>query len=405
MDHAAGVGSEKGATQAIQKPPPPPRRDAPGFHGTSPQKMSAAVRGENGSASADRPAAVEEPPEVGVVRDLHGFKIKGDEYIAKYREWIPLHQKKTAERKQKWMEMFRKSPGTSYLEHKDLKKLVRKGIPDSSRGEVWMDVSGAKKLKLANPGYYAKLLAESKRDVNQEAANQIELDLPRTFPDHVSFRGSEETVMTIRLRHVLMAYANRNKVVGYCQGMNFIAGIMLLFLDEESAFWLLCALLELILPVDYYAQDLSGCNVDLRVFKYMLNKRYPKLMKSCEEAGLGVEFFGLEWFIALFGKTLPIETTLRVWDCVFNEGDKILFRIGLGLIDEGEKKLLSIKEPHELFASVQNLGRDSLEADGLLKAGFKLQMKRSQVEDLRKQYRAEVRVERQQRQANKARAS
>jgi hypothetical protein len=50
--------------------------------------------------------------------------------------------------------------------------------------------------------------------------------------------------------------------------MNFIAGIMLLFLDEESAFWLLCALLEYILPADYYAQDLSGCNVDLRVFKY-----------------------------------------------------------------------------------------------------------------------------------------
>ncbi len=55
--------------------------------------------------------------------------------------------------------------------------------------------------------------------------------------------------------------------MGYCQGMNFIAGIMLLFLDEESAFWLLCALLEYILPADYYAQDLSGCNVDLRVFK------------------------------------------------------------------------------------------------------------------------------------------
>lgn len=57
------------------------------------------------------------------------------------------------------------------------------------------------------------------------------------------------------------------QVVGYCQGMNFIAGIMLLFLGEESAFWLLCALLEYILPADYYAQDLSGCNVDLRVFK------------------------------------------------------------------------------------------------------------------------------------------
>jgi len=58
-------------------------------------------------------------------------------------------------------------------------------------------------------------------------------------------------------------------------------------------------------------------------------------MKRCEEAGLGVEFFGLEWFIAIFAKTFPIETTLRVWDCIFNEGDKIVFRVGEFLLRSG----------------------------------------------------------------------
>ncbi len=47
---------------------------------------------------------------------------------------------------------------------------------------------------------------------NPEAIVQIELDLPRTFPDHVHFRGDVETPLIKKLRNLLMAYANRNKV-------------------------------------------------------------------------------------------------------------------------------------------------------------------------------------------------
>ena len=77
-----------------------------------------------------------------------------------------------------------------------------------------------------------------------------------------------------------------------------------------------------------------GCRPDSCLVT-VLGKRHAKLMKRCEEAGLGVEFFGLEWFIAIFAKTFPIETTLRVWDCIFNEGDKIVFRVGEFLLRSG----------------------------------------------------------------------
>ncbi len=33
-----------------------------------------------------------------------------------------------------------------------------------------------------------------------------------------------------------------------------------------------------------------------------------------------------KWFVCLFVDVLPVETTLRVWDCLFNEGSKILIR-------------------------------------------------------------------------------
>lgn len=47
----------------------------------------------------------------------------------------------------------------------------------------------------------------------------IRIDLPRTFPENVFF----ENIRT-PLFNVLIAYANHNKDIGYCQGLNFIAG-------------------------------------------------------------------------------------------------------------------------------------------------------------------------------------
>jgi hypothetical protein len=156
------MDSSKGEQADDRTPPPRPDRRPRGSD-TQPldvannaKQDSHAKNGED--AQNHQQAAATQPPtrrnDEDEVRDMHGFKIHGQEYIAVYKGWIPLHQKKLAERKVKWMELFRKSPGTSYLQHKDLKKLVRKGVPDSSRGEVWMDLSGAKKLLLANAGVY-----------------------------------------------------------------------------------------------------------------------------------------------------------------------------------------------------------------------------------------------------------
>ena len=50
------------------------------------------------------------------------------------------------------------------------------------------------------------------------------------------------------LRRVLQAFALHNPDIGYCQSLNFVAGMMLLFLSEEEAFWLLVTVVEKLLP-------------------------------------------------------------------------------------------------------------------------------------------------------------
>ena len=46
------------------------------------------------------------------------------------------------------------------------------------------------------------------------------------------------------MRLVLHAYAGYNLGVGYCQGMGFIAGTLVMYMPAEEAFWCLVILLE-----------------------------------------------------------------------------------------------------------------------------------------------------------------
>ena len=77
---------------------------------------------------------------------------------------------------------------------------------------------------------------------------QIEKDLPRTFP-----KGTKEgAARKASLRRILAAYALRNPSVGYCQGLNFVAGLLLLSgMEEEEAFYSLCSVVEDVLQGNY----------------------------------------------------------------------------------------------------------------------------------------------------------
>ena len=141
---------------------------------------------------------------------------------------------------------------------------VRAGVPTAHRGEAWVLLSGAAQRRAEHPGLYEQLLREG-AGAGAEVADQIQRDLPRTFPAHPrltpAFLG--------RLRNVLLAYAARNPEVAYCQGMNFVAAAVLLFVDDDAdAFWLLAVIVEEVL-VDHYVQSMLGHQVDSQVLEQL----------------------------------------------------------------------------------------------------------------------------------------
>jgi len=137
--------------------------------------------------------------------------------------------------------------------------LQKTKFEDNEYGKIWMLSSGAANLmNLQHNQNYYFLLRDQVAEYPNTCFNQIELDLRRTFPNDPP--ASVEQCI-IPLRNVLKTFVKRNPTIGYCQGMNFIAGNLLKMLNEQESFWLFTSITENILPLDYYS-DMLGILVD-----------------------------------------------------------------------------------------------------------------------------------------------
>ncbi|RAL41863.1 unnamed protein product [Cuscuta campestris] len=249
-----------------------------------------------------------------------------------------------------------------------LKRLIRKGIPPALRPTVWFSLSGAAKKKSTVPdSYYDDLIAAVHGKVTP-ATKQIDHDLPRTFPGH-PWLDTEEGHAA--LRRVLVGYSFRDSEVGYCQGLNYVAALLLLVMKtEEEAFWMLAVLLENVLVNDCYTNNLSGCHVEQRVFKDLFTKNCPRVASHLQALEFDVSLVSTEWFLCLFSKSLPSETTLRVWDVLFYEGAKVLFHVALAIFKMNEEELLLTHHVGDVINIIQRSTHHLFDPDDLITVAF-----------------------------------
>ena len=166
-----------------------------------------------------------------------------------------------------WME---KLVDTGKVERtRQLKLLVRsEGVPGSFRRKLWPCLAGTEELRQHFPArHYEELLRCAEAGPPHGAVHAaIDADVQRTFPGHRMFETPEGLAA---LRRVLVAYSVHSPSVGYCQALNFVAAMLLLFVDEEEAFWLLDAILRKLLPDNYYTPDMEGCLADQACLRHL----------------------------------------------------------------------------------------------------------------------------------------
>ena len=216
-----------------------------------------------------------------------------------------------------------------------IRRLIEEGVPSVVREHVWLLLSGGLNLLRTRQSHYISHFPRA-LEANKYLP-LIDLDISRTFTDELSWRTRGFHLMT---RRILAAYSFRNNSVGYCQGLSYIAGTLVTVTNEESAFAILCALLEDgLMPPDYYT-SLTGAVVDRQVLEALVPQFLPDLVHLLNSNLSDYTFMAIPWHMCLFSTTLDRSCSVRLWDFLFSLGPCVLFRTSLGILSELQSALL-----------------------------------------------------------------
>nr|XP_026689407.1 growth hormone-regulated TBC protein 1-A-like [Ciona intestinalis] len=290
--------------------------------------------------------------------DPHGFE-RGDDFdYATYEQFESEYLTVLAHRTMRWDKMMKNGTKMKITDGGAVKRFCRKGIPSSYRPMVWMNLSGAQEKMGNSLDLYEKLL-ETGCSNDLELIELIKTDLDRTFPDNVYFNSKMGDDKRQSLYNILLAYGRRSPEVGYCQGINYVAALILLVVkDEEKSFWLLSTLLDDILP-HYYTKSMVSLRAEFKVLEDLVRQKYPECQQVMDEAKVPWMLVASKWFICLFIDVIPIETVLRIWDCLFVEGSKILMRAALCIIHKNQEKLKACRNMPEIVTLFKNIQNDT----------------------------------------------
>lgn len=247
------------------------------------------------------------------------------------------------------------------------RRLLR-GIPVEHRWIVWKslllgisrvnssrDAEERKKFLFSGPdasSCVASLLrAETKWSQN------IEADVPRTFRECQGF--TEENRAS--LCKLLNAYAFLNPQVGYCQGMGYIGGVLLLTSggSEQEALFFFVRLMEDCGLSGFYKEDFPLMRKYVDDFELLMDELLPELQGHFENVGVQPEHYLHQWLLTLFACCLPMQTVLLLWDSFMCNGLEAVVLAAVALLSSVKEVLLVMGQEEIMqFFSRMKLSED-----------------------------------------------
>ena len=283
-------------------------------------------------------------------------------------------------RTEKWQDMLNNYQKYQTTKRAKLKSRTRKGIPDSLRSIVWQLFAGTDKLKEKN--LFENL---NKQELDKDIEGVIIKDLDRTFPSCQLFK--EKYGMGQRkLYRVLSNYSKYNKVLGYVQGMGYLAAIFLLYMDEESAFYMLHSLVKNYGFEGLYKEGFPDLKKKFYVLLNLEKKYIPKIYDIFKRDGVFISIYASQWFLCLFAKDLKPNILVRIFDVFLFEGFKVIYRFVLAFLKLKEKEFISNKKGIFYSMNTIKLLFDNIDIDELFKVAFSFSLSRSHIKKYEEEY-------------------
>ncbi|XP_056658506.1 TBC1 domain family member 1 isoform X11 [Monodelphis domestica] len=263
-----------------------------------------------------------------------------------------------------WEKML-STPGRSKIKF-DMEKMhsaVGQGVPRHHRGEIWKFLAEQYHLKHPFPNKQQPKDTPYKELLKQLTSHQhaILIDLGRTFPTHPYF-SAQLGAGQLSLYNILKAYSLLDPEVGYCQGLSFVAGVLLLHMSEEDAFKMLKFLMFDMGLRKQYRPDMIILQIQMYQLSRLLHDYHRDLYSHLEEHEIGPSLYAAPWFLTMFASQFPLGFVARVFDMIFLQGSEVIFKVALSLL--GSHKPLILQ--HENLETIVDFIKNTLPNLGLV---------------------------------------
>ncbi|XP_027138460.1 TBC1 domain family member 1 isoform X1 [Larimichthys crocea] len=240
---------------------------------------------------------------------------------------------------------------------------VAQGVPRQHRGEIWKFLSEQYLLRQTVPSRPPTNHTPYKELLKQLTSQQhaILIDLGRTFPTHPYFQAQLGSGQ-LSLYNLLKAYSLLDPEVGYCQGLSFIAGVLLLHMGEEDAFNMLKFLMYDMGLRKQYRPDMIILQIQMYQLSRLLHDYHRDLYSHLEQQEIGPSLYATPWFLTAFASHFPLGFVARVFDMLFLQGSEVIFKVALSLL--GSHKPLILQ--HESLESIVDFIKTTLPNLGLV---------------------------------------
>ena len=176
--------------------------------------------------------------------------------------------------------------------------------------------------------YYPTILSLAKQSYDKDKkfkkiCDEIGRDLHRTFYNEKFAKGNG----TLMLKNILTALAFVRPEIGYCQGMNFIAGALVNLIDnEEKCFWIFLTFIDNIQLNLLYLKNMPDFSIRVFQLKKFIELYFPKLYNHLRRNQINIDLFFSKWLLTIFSNYFPFDVLYKVWDLFIIDKWKSLFK-------------------------------------------------------------------------------
>jgi len=235
---------------------------------------------------------------------------------------------------QGWAEVLSKWRTNLSQRPKQLQRLVKKGIPEALRGEVWQLLACCQDDE-SLIDYYRILITQ---ETPYESV--IRKDTSRTFPANEHFKESGSSGQDSIYR-LCKAYSIHDKEIGYCQGLTFMTAALLLHMPEEQAFLLLVSIMRNYGVRNLFRRGFENLQLRFYQLERLMEEIIPDLYQHFVSIGVEAHMFASQWFLTLFTAKFPLHVVFYILDLFLLQGMETIFQVALALLLLSKKELIS----------------------------------------------------------------